>query len=278
MKLSPFRRWPIAAALAVLAGHPAAAGEMTEVRTGLRGLARNEERDESKGKDGATVELDCVVQVATFLQIPSAKPMSDDEAFDCVPDRGNAGQTRRLALDAEQSKALERMHGEGRLVPNGSRLRLLAEEGVAFDGNEIRIPPGFDVEGRIENENFNGDGSKGNDNGNGNRGDKSSSNGNLFDRRRRLAAAATGTNHVLVVRVIDSEDRARSETPKQIGDDVFGTHRDPVNLASQLADCSAQKLMIKAGTQEHADAGLYASVDAPVVVEVAIDVPLTIGD
>jgi len=42
----------------------------------------------------------------------------------------------------------------------------------------------------------------------------------------------TGTKPMLIVKVTDSVGKARPLSPAQIGDDVFGTLGDPLNLES----------------------------------------------
>ncbi len=61
---------------------------------------------------------------------------------------------------------------------------------------------------------------------------------------RRKLAVVTGDKPILVVKVTDVNGLARAESPAQIGDDIFGTLGDSVNLKSQLFNCSMGQLNV----------------------------------
>jgi hypothetical protein len=90
----------------------------------------------------------------------------------------------------------------------------------------------------------------------------------------RNLAVVTGTKPILVVKVTDSTGLARSETPAQIGDDIFGTINDPNNLKSQLYDCSMGKLTVTEGDTSLPNGVPNGKGVAPGVMEVSITVDL----
>jgi len=105
--------------------------------------------------------------------------------------------------------------------------------------------------------------------------------------QRSLASGGvTGTKPILVVKVIDSAGRARSESSPVISSDIFGPQPgtntanipDAVNLKSQLQDCSkggtsTPQLIIQPGVDQHANKYV-----APGTIEVTIDITLTDND
>ena len=93
-------------------------------------------------------------------------------------------------------------------------------------------------------------------------------NGKAGDGRRLDGFQTSGNREYLVVRVTDVTGKVRPESPDQIGDDIFGTISDPVNLKSQAFDCSFEQLNILPG---YIDPAMEA---APGVVEVTISVTL----
>ena len=89
----------------------------------------------------------------------------------------------------------------------------------------------------------------------------------------QVAAQVTGQKKALVVRVSDKSSRKPTDEPAQMSDKVFGTDGDPINLKSQLSNCSAEKLTI---TNDQDGSGYSPSFEmkAPGVIEVSIDVDL----
>ena len=96
----------------------------------------------------------------------------------------------------------------------------------------------------------------------------------------------TGTKPILVVKVIDSSNRQRSESSQVISSDIFGPQPgtntanipDAVNLKSQLQDCSkggtnTPQLIIQPGVSQHANKYV-----APGTIEVTIDIALSDND
>lgn len=74
---------------------------------------------------------------------------------------------------------------------------------------------------------------------------------------------------MLVVKVTDSVGKARSENATVISDNVFGTSGDPVNLKSQLYNCSWGQLNIIPGPidAEHEEAPGVIEVTIPITLE-----------
>ena len=100
-------------------------------------------------------------------------------------------------------------------------------------------------------------------------------------RRRKLSnGGVTGVKPILVVKVTDSQGRARNESPYQISDDIFGSYTDPVNMKSQLEDCSFGQLTIQPGQvlPENVASKDSAGNTIPGMMEVTIPIPLNTND
>jgi len=87
---------------------------------------------------------------------------------------------------------------------------------------------------------------------------------------QRAPTTVTGLKPILVVKVTDSEGRARPESSRQISDDVFGSFGDKMTLKSQMHACSFEKLDITAGLSSGTD----TSSDSPGVVDITIGISL----
>lgn len=141
------------------------------------------------------------------------------------------------ANNGMQKKILKALLASGELVSGESTLKL-GQGNVGIDAEGLHLPNGFDVA----------------------LGKKP---------KRRNLAVVTGVKPILVVKVIDSGGLARPESPAIIGDNIFGTIDDPVNLASQMKACSFGQLDIVPGPQT---GGLIQ--DAPGVITITIPVSL----
>lgn len=231
---------------------------------------------------------DCTIQVAVLTRelalddspTSSTKDDDDDEIFQCRIDPvdvpgGYTGLTRTIALNRVQKHAFRRMWKQGKLIPGISKLKLAkieeavnlddtavviteVTEGVPIDGSDIQIPTEIDVEELLVVED---------------------SNNMMYSntRERELQTMSFGTNvgikPVLVVKVFDVNNKARSESPMQISDDIFGTNGDPFNARSQLFACSMGRLDFIPGDN---NSGLIdqAMYDAPGVISVNIDISI----
>jgi hypothetical protein len=176
-----------------------------------------------------------------------------------------------------QMSNLKKMVANGDIKPARSRLDL-GGKGVGNNGSsraEIVLGTDFDPKSSIRvNRSSKGNGShtsKGN-----------SRAGDLFGRalrhddnddHDRHLLSHEGVKPTLVVRVTDKNGLARPESAAQISDDIFGTDGDPVNLKSQLEDCSMGKLTLVPGDNNsgQVNQSLYA---APGVIEVTIPIDL----
>lgn len=72
----------------------------------------------------------------------------------------------------------------------------------------------------------------------------------------------TGDVYFLVVKVTDVNGEAWPDSTTLMGDNIFGFNGDPVNMKSQVSDCSAGQLRIHAGLPDSASAAHKAAVDA----------------
>ena len=253
-----------------------------------RGL---KQRDRFNVPEGGRFEVprpsrDCTIEVAVLAPDGSPSEEDEDEIFQCTIDPrdvpgGYAGLTRKLDLTRTQKRAFRKMWREGRLIPGESKLRLaeiqeavemeeVAEmgeqadeetavataedllEGVPIDGSDIQIPIGIDVEGLLI--------------------------GGGGNRERDLQTDTSfgshvGVKHTLVVKVYDVNGKARTESPEQISDDIFGTNGDAVNLRTQMSACSMGRVDLRPGDNGNGniDQTLYV---APGVITVQIDVSI----
>ena len=185
---------------------------------------------------------ECTLLVAEYLQIPG-ETAAPDSTIDCGMDDGMIFSIKGTPA---QMKSLKKMWKDGEITSGGSKLGLGASSFV--DSNGVFLPPGLDIAKNVR------------------KGPK--------QERRRLKAPLTGDKPILVVKVTDSGGLARAESPAQIGDDVFGTLGDPVNLANQLYACSHGQMNVVPGTIPNAS----VNEAAPGVIEVSIGISLTTND
>ncbi len=194
------------------------------------------------------VSSECVIQAGVKLAIdPQAQTDDDDEFFECELDPSETGGVSGLSvpirLDIDQKKEFKDKLRRGELVSNESTL-VFKNSGIKIGNGKILIPQGRKVAlGKRKN----------------------------MPHRRRLSDVF-GTKPILVVRVTDSDGKVVSQDAAQVGDDIFGTNGDPVNLRSQMYDCSFGQLDITAGDPPTNSAG--ANEVAPGVIEVTISIPL----
>jgi len=189
-----------------------------------------------------TKSSECTILASEMLLID---PSSDahDLMFECEMDPEDMGGVSGLSLPLQatvaQKNKLRAMLEKGDLISGKSKL--VHGPNAAFDESGLLLPPGLDIAASVR-KNPNND--------------------------RRNLAVVTGTKPILVVKVTDSAGLARSETPAAIGENVFGSATDLVNLKSQMAACSMDTLNIVPGSDPN------GSQSAPGVVEVNIDVTL----
>lgn len=224
--------------------------------TRLRGGSTN--KNTRRDPDFST-ESECTIQVSALLEI---EPGSiEDLVVECEDSNGLVAPVQG---SRSQISNLKKMFANGQIKPAHSRLDLLGKGvGKGSRGKEIVLGADFDPKSSLRN----------NRSSKGRRTDHPLFGRNLrtddnVDHHRHLVSLE-GEKPMLVVRVTDMNGRVRPEDAAQISDDIFGTNGDPVNLKSQLEDCSMNKLNIIAGDNNSGlvDQSLYA---APGVIEITI--------
>jgi hypothetical protein len=139
-------------------------------------------------------------------------PESDQEdlSFECEIHADDMNGVSNLSLpmnaNAAQKQKLKDAFTKGGHVSGESTLKIT---GASLNDDELFLPPGLEI--ALEKK---------------------------PKKNKRNLAVVTGDKPILVVKVTDSTGLARTESPTQIGDDIFGTNGDPVNLKSQLNGCS----------------------------------------
>ena len=183
---------------------------------------------------------ECTILIRSVLRFDGIEELG----FECILD-GVEGKSVPIDGTDEQMEMMKEKEANGTLVSNVSTLKM--DEAVFFDlSDEVlhlptRDPVNFEF------------GTRQPDNG-----------------RRRLAIV-TGDKPILVVKVIDSEGRARAEERSEISDDIFGSFSDTMTLKSQMYDCSFGQLNIVPGVipgKPEETAG------SPGVIEVTINVSI----
>ncbi len=191
---------------------------------------------------------DCVIQAVAALAIDPQAQTDDDEFFECELDPSDAdgisGISVPIELDNDQKKGLKDKLRRGDLVSDESTI-LFKNSGIKIGNGKVLVPPGHQIALGKRKRNKNNE--------------------------RRLAIV-TGTKPILVVRVTDSVGKVVPFSAAQVGDDIFGTNGDPVNLKSQMHDCSFGQLDIIAGDPPTNSAG--ANEVAPGVIDVTIPIEL----
>ncbi len=186
---------------------------------------------------------ECTILVRSDLRFDAV----DENAFECILDPSDADGVESISapidLTEAQMGSMKEMVAEGKVISNLSTLNMPNK----FDPSDgiVRIPRTLlDLE-QIISPNINS----------------------------RIANNVTGEKPILVVKVKDSEGKARSESLAEISDDIFGSFGDTMTLKSQMFDCSFGKLNIIPGPTP--GGGNEEDKASPGVVEVNIDIPLT---
>jgi len=192
---------------------------------------------------------ECTIMVASDIRIlEGAWEYLEEDSFECEMDPEDmdmeSGQFLPLRTSPAQLAYLNKMLKDGDLIPGESQL--VHGDNVVFNSDGLYVPPGLDIETHVRRN---------------------------VNKRRKLANTI-GIKPILVVKVTDSGGLARDETPALIGDDIFGTITDPVNLASQMKACSFGQLDIVPG----AISPSTGAEAAPGVIEVTVPISLTDND
>lgn len=178
-------------------------------------------------------------------------PGSDkvDHGFECEMDSADMNGISNLSLPIQasdsQKKKLKALLESGDYKSGEASLKLNSETKIS--SNHLFLPPGLQIV--LEKK-------------------------PSHPHSGRKLAIVTGVKPILVVKVKDVNGLERSETPAQIGDNVFGTNGDPVNLKSQLYDCSMTKLNVTQGDLSLPNGVPNGKGDAPGVMQVTISVSL----
>jgi Gametolysin peptidase M11 len=203
---------------------------------------------------GLAKKIECTVLVSQLLHIDPTLEDDEGEEFECELDPEDApggfgGLAYPLVTKQEQKMKLREMVAYGDLVPGQSRLSVDAD---IWDGKTFTLPDHVNLPDAVKN------------------------GPHATQERRALAEGGTlkhtGDKPILVVRVTDSTGRVYAHNAATMGDNIFGTNGDKVNLKSQMYECSLQQLNIIPGKTTDSY-GVERGV-APGVVEVTIDVPL----
>ncbi len=199
----------------------------------------------SNARPRKPISSECVIQAVVKLAI-DPETDDDEEIFECELDPSETDGISSLSvpieLDDDQKKELKDKLRRGDLVSEESTL-IFNRSGIKIGNGKIQVPRGRRIKlGKRKNKS-----------------------------RRRLSDVY-GTKPMLAVRVTDSAGKVVPFSASQVGDDIFGTNGDPVNLKSQMAGCSFDQLTITAGDPPTNSAG--TNEVAPGVIDVTIPIEL----
>jgi hypothetical protein len=90
-------------------------------------------------------------------------------------------------------------------------------------------------------------------------------------KEEQLKILSNKKKSILVVRVTDKDGKVIGDSAAQVGDNVFGTLNDPVNLKSQMFDCSYGAVDI---TNVYTSPNIDDKLSAPGVLDVTIPISI----
>jgi hypothetical protein len=156
------------------------------------------------------------------------------------------GTIATIETDQEQQAQLEKAMADGSIASGAATINL-SEAGATVAGSSVSFPRGLNIAGSAKGK------SKSKSKSNQGAGAEATS-------RHRKLAQLVGNKYTLVVkgRFLDYPFTAKSK--EQIGDDVFGTLGDPVNLKSQLEACSFGQLVTVPGPDPTWSSGAYPAL------------------
>lgn len=188
----------------------------------------------------------CKVLAVAKLYIPGEGLDLDQDEFECELDAADAngisGMSYPIQMDTAQAEVLSAKYDSGELLPGESFLNL---PGAAFENGagrgKVVLPPGQEIKLHTP-------------------------------ARRRKLAIVTGDKPILAVRVTDINGLVYPHSPATMSDNIFGTYGDPNNLASQLNDCSMNKLTV---VTEYSDSTVADKLSDVGLLDVTINLDLT---
>ena len=224
---------------------------------------------------------ECAIELISYLEVEPGSMRDKELQLACIMDKvdakGKSNHVLEISGTKEQMKVLKKMVDDQEIEGGGKSVLQLGNNIISMGSNnnkkdKLVLGMGFNPKSHIIKRK--------------NRKDKKKNKKKGpwgTDSRHRHLAKVTGNKPMLAVKVIDVNGLARYENASVISDDIFGTYGDPVNLRSQLNDCSMGKLNVTAGddgrdiipsdpTSGKVDQNLY---DAPGVVVVNINVDIT---
>lgn len=190
----------------------------------------------------------------------------DGEEFVCEL---KDGRTIPIRGTGQQMEDLRAMLHDGTLISSemtiGVSDNLIVspdDEDAVFlpPGQVILAPRGDDVNRRLGQTNL--------------RARRDTNDGTSDNRSLRWTRSYEGNKPVLVVRVTDVNGKVHEDTPDIMSDKIFGTYTDSVNLKSQFAACSYDKLRV---TNDYTNLSFgEGNITQHLVAPGVIDVNLTI--
>ena len=93
-----------------------------------------------------------------------------------------------------------------------------------------------------------------------------------YGEKQVITASANKKKSLLVVRVTDKDGKVIGDSAAVVGDNVFGTRNDKVNLKSQMFDCSYGNVDF---TNKYTSPDISGKLSAPGVLDVRIPISIT---
>jgi len=188
-----------------------------------------------------SVERSLKEEICTFMMREDLMELStlekgvghDEPNYEC---ERNDGTTLPLIMDKAQQQLLTMMVEDGNVIPGEATFESL---GATVTSNGLVVQHGVEINFEKKSE--------------------------RTSRNRRKLVTKSGDTYYLVVRVIDINGLAHPHSTVTMSDNMFGTINDPVNMKSQIYDCSAGALNIVPGYPDSATEAQKVNIDAVTV-------------
>eukprot|EP00548_Thalassiothrix_antarctica_P016216 CAMPEP_0194194290 /NCGR_PEP_ID=MMETSP0154-20130528/75503_1 /TAXON_ID=1049557 /ORGANISM="Thalassiothrix antarctica, Strain L6-D1" /LENGTH=954 /DNA_ID=CAMNT_0038918707 /DNA_START=30 /DNA_END=2890 /DNA_ORIENTATION=- len=188
-----------------------------------------------------SVERSLKEEICTFMMREDLMELStlekgvghDELNYEC---ERNDGTTLPLIMDKAQQQLLTMMVEDGNVIPGEATFESL---GATVTSNGLVVQHGVEINFEKKSE--------------------------RTSRNRRKLVTKSGDTYYLVVRVIDINGLAHPHSTVTMSDNMFGTINDPVNMKSQIYDCSAGALNIVPGYPDSATEAQKVNIDAVTV-------------